>query len=308
MPMQIQNATNREIPVQECGIALGYFDGVHQGHRQVISKAVEWALKHQKQAAVFTFELSDDHPLKGKRVLSFEEKCNRIGQLGVQKIFSPSFDKIQEMTPEQFVGEYLKNTCGAKAVFCGKNFTFGKEKAGDTALLQTLCDENDIFLQVLPLAWQEGETISSTRIRQLLLNGDMEQANQLLGQRYSIDYAVQRGEGNGTLWGFPTINQVFPNGTLIPKQGVYITKVKLQDGSYLPGATGLGTRPTIGGKGITCETFLPGFTGDLYDQKIRVEFCKYLKPTIKFDSIEKLKEYVMDAAQATLEYFETSMD
>ncbi len=288
---------------QPCSVALGYFDGVHVGHREVIKAAVSYAEKNHCLPAVFTFALSPQNSLKGSRILSEQEKLRRLQQLGIARCFEPSFEDIRQMTPQQFVQRYLKQHCNAKAVFCGENFTFGKDKSGTIELLHTLCSENDIHLQVVPISWQGGEPVSSTRIRKLLEQGDIPTVNALLAQRYCVDSTIQHGAGNGKVWGFPTINQVFASGMLIPKHGVYITEVELQDGTRLPGATGLGTRPTVSGEGVTCETFLPGYEGDLYGQTVRVEFCEYLKPTVKFDSVEELKEYVFSAAQAALDYF-----
>lgn len=288
---------------QPCSIALGYFDGVHIGHRDVISAAVSYANQNNCLPAVFTFALPPQSKVKGSRILSEQEKLRRLQQLGIVRCFEPPFEDIRQMTPQQFVQQYLKEHCGAQAVFCGENFTFGKDKAGTIEVLKTLCAECGIHLQVVPISWQGGAPVSSTRIRGLLEQGDIPAANTLLAQRYCVDSVIQHGAGNGKVWGFPTINQVFAPGMLIPKHGVYITQVQLQDGTRLPGATGLGTRPTVSGEGVTCETFLPGYEGDLYGQTVRVEFCKYLKPTVKFDSVDELKEYVFSAAQAALDYF-----
>lgn len=301
--MQICESVNQKNPLVKSSIALGYFDGIHKGHRAVIQNAVNFAEQNQMQPAVFTFELPAQNSLKGKQLLSWDEKQKRLEHLGVKYCYKPLFAQIQQMTPRQFVEEYLKETCGAKAVFCGENFTFGKEKSGNIALLKELCLQNNIHLQVVPMAQVKGQPVSSTRIRSLLLDGDIETANLLLEEPYCIDYPVQHGAGNGNVWGFPTINQIFPKEALIPKQGVYITSAQLQDGTRLAGATGLGTRPTVGGEGVTCETFFPNYHGDLYGQTVRVEFFKYLKPVVKFESIDQLKEYVFDAAQAALDYF-----
>lgn len=300
----LRSVSKAESNAQPCSIALGYFDGVHLGHRTVIRQAVEYSAKNNLTSAVFTFDLPANHPLKGGRLLSETEKHRRLEQLGVQCCFEPPFSEIQEMTPQEFVRSFLKEHCHAKAVFCGENFAFGKHKAGNISVLRQLCEENGMILQVVSMEWQQGQPISSTRIRKLLQEGDVETANLLLGQRYCVDSVVQHGAGNGKVWGFPTINQLFADGMLIPKHGVYITQVLLQDGTKLAGATGLGTRPTVSGQGVTCETFLPDYQGDLYGQTVRVEFCKYLKPTVKFDTVEQLKEYVFDAAKAALAYFE----
>ena len=286
-----------------CALALGYFDGLHQGHRAVIAAAKAWAEANGAQPAVFTFALPAESRIKGRRLLSTREKHRRTAEIGVAHYFAPPFEEIRDQSPQQFVDHILAGCCGARAVFCGEDFTFGKDRAGNVPLLRRLCAERGIRVEVVPYACYEGQRVSSTRIRAALEEGQVELANAMLGEDYCLDGAVHHGTGRGHVWGFPTVNQLFAPGQMIPRQGVYITRVELADGSFWPGATGLGSRPTVGGEGITCETFLPGFTGDIYGDEIRVWFCHYLKPTVRFDSVDQLKEYVFSAARSAEDYF-----
>lgn len=301
--MQLYDGT-APVTAECCAAALGFFDGVHLGHRAVIAAANEWAAAHGAETAVFTFDLPLGSRVKaGGRLLSDDEKHRRLASVGVRHCVQPPFEAFRDLSPEQFVDELLVGVCRAKAVFCGDNFTFGKNKAGTAALLVQLCAQRGIEAHILPMALYEGQPVSSTRIRAALAEGKIEQVNAMLGEDYCIDFAVRHGQQLGRTLGFPTINQIYPAGMQMPKSGVYITQVMLEDGSLHPGATGLGSRPTVGGEGITCETFLPGFSGQLYGSRVRLRFCSWLKPTVKFDTLAQLTDYVSSAADAALAWF-----
>lgn len=286
-------------------VALGYFDGVHLGHRAVLSEAVSCARSRGLTAAAFTFSLPVSGGFKGRRILTGEEKRRRIASLGVELYLCPPFEQFRVLSPRQFVDEVLQRDLGARAVFCGNNFTFGKDKAGNVEVLRRLCAERSIEVNVVPMAQYQGQTVSSTRIRACLSQGEMEPVNDMLGQPYSLRRSVQRGQGLGHTLGFPTINLTYPEGLLIPRSGVYVTQVTLSDGTRHPGATGLGSRPTVSDEDkITCETFLPGFSGDIYGDEVTVSFYKYLWPTEKFESVNDLAAMVRRAARASLDYFQ----
>ena len=150
----------------------------------------------------------------------------------------------------------------------------------------------------------EGRPVSSTRIRYALLHGDVPAANAMLGAPYQIDFPVQRGKGLGHTLGFPTLNQVYPAGFQTPEEGVYITRT-LVDGTWYPSATGFGRRPTVSEEGAaaTCETFIPGFEGQLYGQRPLVEFYAFLEPSRKFAHLDDLTACVMNAAEKARQYF-----
>lgn len=290
---------------QGTAIALGYFDGVHMGHRAVLGAAVNDAAEHGLLPAAFTFALAVDGGFKGKRILASEEKRRRIASLGMHFYLRPTFEQFCGLTPEQFVTDVLRDAYGAKSVFCGEDFTFGKNRAGNVALLKKLCAKEGIRVVVVSMAQYKDARISSTRIRRHLESGDMENVNAMLGEDYAVVFPVHHGKGLGRTLGFPTINQVYPSGMIVPKSGVYITQVTLSDGSVHPGATGLGSRPTVNENSadITCETFMPGFEGELYGESATIQFCHYLKPTVKFENTQQLQTYVNDAALQAVAYF-----
>jgi riboflavin kinase/FMN adenylyltransferase len=286
-------------------VALGYFDGVHLGHRAVLSAAVQDAAAHGLIPAAFTFALPPHGGHKGQRILSEAEKRRRMETLGIQIYLCPPFEDFCALSPQQFVFDVLRDAYKAKAVFCGENFTFGKNRAGNVGLLKELCAQAGIRAVSVSMEQYAHGNISSTRIRRHLDSGDIEGANAMLGADYSIELPILHGKGLGRTLGYPTINQVYPEGMLIPKTGVYITEVTLPDGSRWPGATGLGTRPTVsnGGTAITCETFMPTFQGNVYGQTAQVRFCKYLWPTQTFSSQEELASMISRAARLSMEYF-----
>ena len=287
-----------------CPTSRYFFDGIHIGHRAVINGAVQWAREHGAAPAVFTFRLPADNKMKGKRLLSTEDKHALIESLGVEYYLCPDFEEIRAMTPEQFVYGIVQD-CHARALFCGENFTFGAKAAGDPDLLRRLCAPLGVEVVVVPMAQFEEKPVSSTRIRTALEGGDIPAANAMLGMPYAIRFAVQHGAGLGHTLGVPTINQLYPQGFQLPRFGIYITRTKIRD-TWYPSATGLGTRPTVNDdlSKVTCETFIPGFSGDLYGTDPVVEFYAYLSPSKKFDTLDELRDCINHAARRAQEYFQ----
>ena len=285
-------------------VALGFFDGVHIGHQAVIAAAVNSARAEGWQAAVFTFSLPAGHAMKGGRLITDEEKHRRIEALGADHFFEPPFEEFCDLSPQAFVTGVLAGLYNAKAVFCGDNFTFGKKAAGNVAVLRALCEPLGIRVEVVPMAFYEGETVSATRIRAALAAGEMGEVAAMLGRPYAVDFEVRHGDGLGHTLGMPTLNQVYPAGFACPRFGVYVTRA-LVDGAWHPGATGFGERPTVNktGEGATCETFLPGFSGQLYGRRVTVEFLEYIAESRRFENTDQLRAAVMAWARAALDWF-----
>ena len=286
-------------------VALGYFDGVHLGHRAVIGAAVAAARRAGLTPAVFTFELAEGNTLKGGRLLSRSEKYRRMAELGAREILAPPFAAFCALTPEDFVEQVLIGCFAAKAVFCGDNFTFGARAAGDVGRLRALCAPHGIAVTVVEMAQYGGRAVSSTRIRAALEEGRLDDANAMLGAPYAIDWTVRHGRGIGTSrLGTPTINQNYPAGTLQPCCGVYLTRIRLQ-GRWWPAATGISRRPTVEAAGapVSCETYVPGFSGDVYGQNPTLEFHKYLCQVRKFSSLQALADLITTAAAQSCAYF-----
>lgn len=287
-----------------CAVAMGFFDGLHIGHRAVIGSAVEWAAVHGAAPAVFTFSLPRRNTLKGGRLLDTAEKHKTVEKLGVAYYTAPKFSEFRDLSPEAFVSDVLIGKLHAKALCCGENFTFGAKAAGNVEMLQKLCPQYGVALLVAPTAMFEEKPVSSTRIRMALAGGDVPVVNAMLGQPYAVRFPVQHGAGLGHTLGFPTINQVFPKEYQLPRFGIYITRTCI-GGVWYPSATGLGTRPTVNDDAtkVTCETFIPGFSGSLYGERPQVEFYAYLSPSRKFDTLDELKACIRDAAAQAKAYF-----
>lgn len=284
-------------------VAMGYFDGIHIGHRAVIESAVNWAKAHGAAPVLFTFKLPAENKMKGRRLITAEDKHALIESLGAEHYLCPDFEDIKSLTPEQFVRGIVQH-CHARALFCGENFTFGARAAGNPELLRQLAAPLGVEVGVLPMAQFEGKPVSSTRIRTALEGGDIPAANAMLGAPYSIRFAVRHGRGLGRTLGVPTINQIYPQGFQLPRYGIYITRT-LINGVWYPSATGLGTRPTVNTdtSDVTCETFIPGYSGDLYGTDPVVEFHAYLCPSKRFDTLDELRACIAHAAKRAQEYF-----
>lgn len=285
--------------------ALGFFDGVHLGHRAVLGAAVGFASAHGLTPAAFTFSLPAGHPMKGGRIFPDREKHRRIAALGIAEYQEAPFADFCALSPEAFVDRILVGCFAAKAVFCGDNFTFGARAVGNVELLTRLCAARGIQTHVVQMAQYQGEPVSSTRIRTALEDCHIEDANAMLGEPYSIDWPVSHGKHVGTSrLGTPTINQNYPDGALQPGCGVYLTRIRIEDRWY-PSATGISSRPTVDGDGapVTCETYVPDFSGDVYGQMPVLEFHRYLCPIRKFNSMRELSELIRDAARRSREYF-----
>ena len=288
--------------VRGTSLALGYFDGVHRGHQDVVNAAADMARENGLELAVFTFALGQK-PGTGGMLQTEEQRAGALSALGVQFCFQPSFDSFRELEAECFFREVLVEKYRARALCCGDDFVFGKGRGGNVALLRILCKQYGLCLNVVSMEQYKGKDISSRRIRAALLAGEIEEVNAMLGRPYELALPVQHGQKLGSSLGFPTINQVFPPGMLSPGQGVYITQTVVE-GKAWASVTGYGSRPTVAGQGETCETFIPGFAGDLYNQEVRVRFHKKIADIRRFETMEKLAAAVQEYARMAAEHFE----
>lgn len=285
-------------------VAMGYFDGVHLGHQAVIAAACRYAKAHGLQPAVFTFE---GGPKNGAgRLCSQAQKHRLLEELGVEVCYEPPFERFGGLEPQRFFNEMLLGEYHARALFCGEDFAFGARRAGDVALLRRLCEERGVALSVVPMALYQGQAVSSSRIRTCIAKGEMPEANAMLGRPYEVQLPVQHGRQLGRTLGFPTINQRFPPWVQAPALGVYVTTALL-DGKAWPAATGFTTRPTVDGGEASCETFIPGFSGNLYDEMVPVRFYQKIDEPCKFENFEALAQAVQGWAKMALEYFEKTL-
>lgn len=281
-----------QTPEGELAAALGSFDGLHLGHRQVIGNTLS---APGLRPAVITFQQNPSFSLQKKPVpllTTNEQKLALLEEMGVEVVYLLPFDRIRDMEPEDFV-EALYRVCRIRALSCGFNFRFGKNGRGDAGLLKELCREKGIELSVTPPVSVAGETVSSTRIRACLEQGDVQQAGQLLGRPFGYDFEVTHGRQLGRTWGTPTINQPFPAGYVLPRFGVYASLVEVEGQKYY-GVTNIGVKPTVGSDCALSETWIPEFSGDLYGKKVPVELLDFIRPERKFDSLEQLKNEILE--------------
>lgn len=271
-------------------VALGMFDGVHLGHRHVLALVREQA-NNGLTPSVFTFA-TESVGIKHDAALDFlyptEQKCSLLKECGMQRIYHPPFADICGMEGEEFVQKILVQRFSAAYVCCGKDFRFGRKAAWNVQDLQKFGAQCGFAVRIAEDVLHNGRPVSSSRIRAHLLNGEIAQANMLLGSPYTIEQTVTHGAQLGRTIGFPTINQVFAEGQLVPKFGVYASETVV-DGVTYPSLTNVGRKPTVRYDGLPlAETYIIGFAGDVYGKQLPVSLRRFLRPEMKFDSIEAL--------------------
>lgn len=289
-------------------IALGNFDGVHQGHRHVIALARDLADKTDGELGVALF---DPHPRRffapeapAFRLMSAHRRNLTLETLGVKRLHILPFDAaMAKMTPRQFVETVLVEGLGVKGVVTGADFRFGAGRAGSTGDLERLCAEHGIRTAFAELHGNGADKVSSTRIRKAILDGDMKAAETLLGGPWAVEGVVKHGDARGRTIGFPTANLTLGDYAR-PAYGVYAVRAGI-DGETpaRPGVANFGKRPTVDGATELLEIHLFDFAGDLYDKTLEVEFHAFLRPERRFDGIEALKDQIAEdarAARATL--------
>lgn len=283
--------TPREGP---SAVALGFFDGVHMGHRAVISSAVDKAREKGLAPRVFTF--LPDGPAQAARrgftLLQTEAQKEAIlERLGVEEVICPPFAAFRAMTPERFVRDFLDKALGAKELFCGFNYHFGKGGAAGVEELTALCAPLGVKVTALPpVLWRE-EVVSSTRIRRCIREGEMEEAGRMLRSPFTLTAEVVHGKGLAKKLSWPTVNQIFPDGFTIPRHGVYWSRVELE-GRQWDGVTNVGIKPTLHETNLTMETCILDYSGDLYGKVIPVSLLSFLRPEQRFPSVEELSRRI----------------
>lgn len=284
-------------------IALGFFDGVHLGHQAILHRTAQLAQAGGLASAAITFQ---NHPrsfLQGRSpqlITSIPKRRRLIEQAGVQAVFVLPFDQQMADTPAEQFATDLVEKYGAVAAVCGESFRFGKNAEGQPQLLRDMGLEVHICPGVLS---DQGEVISSTAIRALVREGEMEKAARYLGRPFSIEGPVAHGHKVGRRLGFPTLNQVPDEAMLLPRRGVYAGQVVLPDGSAYPALTNVGSRPTFTSADIvSVESHLLDFEGDLYGLDIETRLLRFIRPERTFGSAEALQAQIardVDQARAT---------
>ena len=283
--------------------ALGFFDGVHLGHRALLRECRAMAESLGYTPAAITF---DAHPkslfLASSPALltTHADRQMLLGRYGMAEVHTvPVTRENMSMPWEAFLEKLLEQ--GAAGFVCGDDFRFGARGKGNAEKLTAFCQERSLPCSVVGEQTRNGKRICSTLIRGQIEAGDMESATRLLGHPHVLTGKVVHGHRLGRKLGFPTANLRLPEGVVVPKFGVYACRAEI-DGKRYPAVTNVGTRPTVSGSGITVEPWILDFAGDLYDREIRVEFYRFLRPEMKFPDLESLRQEIFQNAEETRVY------
>ena len=286
-------------PLRGAIVALGNFDGFHKGHQAVAGEAIRWAHQEGRPSIIATF---DPHPVRffkpdvpPFRLTTLEQRQELYIDAGASAMLVFHFDGALAGTPAQdFISEILIERFGAHGVVTGGDFTFGKGAAGNVDILRDMGGELGLQSRVVDVVEEEAETVSSSRIRQALKDGDPQLAAKLLTRPFAIRGIVEHGDKRGRDIGYPTANLSLENYQR-PKYGIYaVTGKILSTGEVLKGAANIGVRPQFDPPKELLEPHFFDFSGDLYGQEIEVAFHHFLRPEAKFESLEALIEQ-MDA-------------
>jgi riboflavin kinase/FMN adenylyltransferase len=275
-------------------VTIGNFDGVHVGHRAVLEHAVAVARHSGLELAVLTFE---PHPAELFRPVELKlrlttpaRKVELLAECGVDLVLAQKFDEeFAGLSAEQFAGDVLRDALRAELVIVGENFRFGRERAGDVSLLESIGAGLGFEVRSEPLVGAAGAGVSSSRIRELIAGGDVAAAAELLGRLHEVPGTVVRGKSAGHTLGFPTVN-LAEVCVMAPGPGIYAAICELED-QTLKSAVYIGDRPTLG-HGSTLEAHLMDFDGDLYGRRLRLRFVERLRGSEKFPSVDALRQQI----------------
>lgn len=289
-------------------IALGFFDGVHNGHGALLNTVTRRAQELSAVPTAFTFDRQPAAAITGTHVPLLSSAEDRIWLMrnyyGIHDVVVANFEGMMRMDWQDFITEYLVRDLGVVHVVAGHDFHFGYMGKGNPQRLQEKCRELGIGCDIISKVEQDGITISSTYIRTLVAQGEMERAREFLGHPHILSDRVAHGKKLGGTLGFPTVNLRVPERVIVPAYGVYATKVYFRDECYMA-VTNVGVRPTVEDNDgrVTVEGFILDFDGDLYGEKVRMEFYHRLRGEKKFPSFQALSQAIAENARQTREYF-----
>lgn len=283
------------------------FDGVHLGHKSIIDELIKVGAENHLETAILTFwphprfVFNPNEDLKLLNTL--DEKKFLMEKYGIDTLFLKEFDEeFRNLTGEEFVRKILVDKLNIKYLIIGYDHSFGKNKSGNFELLQKLSKELDFEVEQMEAINIHENNISSTKVRNALLSGNIIEANEMLGYSYSVSGTVVHGKKIGRTIGYPTANIETDQVKLLPKKGAYIVEVFLKNQQY-KGMLSIGTNPTVNGEKLTVEVYILDFNGDIYDEKITVAFRDFLHDEIKFEGLEKLIEKLDEDKKRTEKFY-----
>lgn len=299
--MKIVSLTGKPYTGEGTSIALGMFDGVHIGHRRIISAAKNKSTEIGIPASVLLFSES---PHGASELLPLSDRLCELEALGVDFVFVYDFEEIKGLSPIEFVKGELFEKLGAKAVSAGYNYRFGAKAAGDSEMLTSLAKECGIECEIVGRVDALGDAVSSTRIRELLANGDVETANDLLGYEYYLKNEVVHGKELGRQMGIPTANLFFHDKAASLAHGIYYTKTEIDEKEYIS-VSNVGIRPTVENtERVNLETHILDFDGDVYGKTVKVRFCGRGRGERTFENVDALKKEIATDCQRARDFFE----
>ena len=303
--MQVYRFQKKPVDIPRTVVTIGNFDGIHLGHRELISAAVNEAHLRGCASALVTFNPHPQEIIHSQQSVS--HICTSVHQLrlleeqGLYEVHVIQFtSEMSQMRPEDFALQFLIKRFDLVKLVIGYDFRFGKHRAGDFKLLENLSQQFNFSLEEIAPVQQKGQTVSSSLIRQLIREFRFAEIPQYLGREYSIYGKVEKGEQRGKKLGFSTAN-IFPEVTLALAAGVYVTKIKLANKIYF-GVTNAGNKPTFGNNTFTVETFIFDFEDDIYGEYLEVIPLHQLRPETKFKGMEDLKKQIMKDVKSAQKY------
>lgn len=274
---------------REFTVCIGNFDGVHLGHRKIMSETIELSKKLDACSAALSIMYPWGYyfPNFPGLIYTIPKRVELILSLGIENVITVDIEEIKDIEPAEYIRALVNQ--GMTGLVVGEDFTFGKDARGNTELLKELSEKLNFELVIVPHLKRDGRKISSSWIRELLSQGKIERANLLLGAPYTISGKVYQDNRLGTKLGFPTAN--ISRGiekVMTPRSGVYIVRSTIRKKTYY-GLLNIGFRPTVNSsKEIKYEVYFLDFSGDLYGKKLEIELLKFLRPELKFSSVDEL--------------------
>ena len=286
-PTVIYEYDGKVLPTEECVLTLGFFDGVHIAHQDLINKGREIADNMGIPLGVFTFKADENMKPDTKRLYSTDERIEIFREMGIDFMVLVDFASVRNLTPENFVKNVLVEQLRCKVAVVGYNFRFGKNALGDADALCRLmaeCGGRGVMREELKF---DGQTVSATIIRALLEEGKTKEANRLLGKPFRLFSTVEHGNGMGKSFGYPTINTKIEAWRVPLRRGVYRTAVKIKNQIYA-GLTNIGVCPTFEERKLHAETYILDFSGDLYGEKAEIFLLEFMRDEMRFESEKEL--------------------
>lgn len=310
--MEIYHSLDQIKKLRNAIVTSGTFDGVHIGHQKILARLNETSQADNGESVVLTFwphprMVVSDNRYSLHLLSTIDEKIELLASLNIDHLVIIPFTRsFSELTSIEFIQQILVEKIGTKKLIIGYDHRFGKNREGSFEFLKANCHQFGFEVEEIPRQDIEDMAISSTRIRKNLLHGNITEANELLGRNYGMSGIVVKGKQLGRTLGFPTANiQISEEYKLIPENGVYIINA-IYGGNRFNGMLNIGVRPTVDGIARTIEANLFDFEKDIYGEELTIELLEYLRPELKFDSLEELMKNIQIDKQNSIHYFNSN--